>query len=292
VWPALAVLTLTLVPKATLAATPISACGYVVNAPGSYSLTADLTCPAVGILVASSNVDLDLNHHTVASSSANDVGIITATKDPFIPGTPGLDFSSCVTVTGVHIHNGTVKGFNQGIVICSSNAATNGPSIPMRATVDHVVSQNNHVGIALLSSGGNALDNNFLTLNDTYAIQLENASTNVIGKNLIDSNNIGISINNNSNTNTVLVNSVSLSFYIGVRVTASSGNAISNNFFTDSNNQNTSIGIALGVGTSGNAVSANIAFDSLIYDLLDLTPCNTNTWSKNFFGSALGYCIQ
>jgi hypothetical protein len=292
VWMAAAVLALSLIPRATFAATPISTCGFVVSAPGSYSLTADLTCTAVGILVAASNVDLDLNHHVVSNGSTNDVGIITATKDPFVPGTPGLDFSSCVSVTGVHIHDGTVKNFNQGIVICSSSAASNGPSVNMSATVDHIAIQSNHVGIALLSSGHNTLDNDFFSLNDTYALQLENASSNVIVKNLIDSNNIGISLNNNANTNIVLLNSVTLSFYIGVRITSSTGNTVSSNFFTDSNNQTSSIGIAVGAGTSGNTMSSNMAFYSGIADLVDLLPCGTNPWSANFFGSSVGACIN
>jgi Periplasmic copper-binding protein (NosD) len=291
-WPAFAVLGLFLVPHSTFAATPISTCGYVISTPGSYSVTADLTCPGVGILVASSNVDLDLNQHVLTNMSSNDVGIITATKDPFVPGAATLDFSSCTTVTGAHIHGGTVKNFNQGVVLCSSNASTNGPSVAMSTVVDHIDSQNNHVGIAVLSSGHNTLDTNFLSVNDTYAIQLENASSNLIAKNLIDSNNIGISLNNNSNQNTVLINSVTLSYYVGVRLTGSQGNAISTNFFTDSNNGRTSVGIALGAGDSGNTVSGNIAFYSIVTDLVDLLPCGTNTWTNNYFGTAIGGCIH
>lgn len=289
-----ATLAMALIAKATFAATPISTCGYLITVPGSYTLTADLTCPGVGIMVASSDVDLDLNSHLLASSaSQTDVGIITANQDPLIPSSGQLDFSSCLTVTAVHIHGGTVTNFNQGIVICSNNASTNGPSVTMAAQIDHMVISSNHVGIALLSSGMNTINTNFLSLNDTYAMQLENAATNMIGKNLVDSNNIGISINNSSDQNTVSDNSVTLSFYIGVRVTDSTGNTVSNNFFTDSNNASNAVGIAFSVGSSGNSASGNIAFYSGIADLIDLMPCGSNSsWTNDFFGSSIGCSIQ
>jgi len=59
-------------PAAAAGPTPITTCNYLINTPGRYVVTTDLTCVNqfdFGIVIEASNVNLTLNGHTLNGQS-------------------------------------------------------------------------------------------------------------------------------------------------------------------------------------------------------------------------------
>jgi hypothetical protein len=93
--------------------TPITTIPYTIATAGTYCLTADLPVTNVnlsyGILIASDNVTINLQGHTLDGGSLGPGNSTT--------GIYSLDRAN------IHIFGGTVRGFNQGIVLDTDNPA-------------------------------------------------------------------------------------------------------------------------------------------------------------------------
>lgn len=102
-----------------LAQTPVTACGTVINEPGTYALANDLTsCSTIpaALAIQASNVTLLLNGHTISGAS----GVFT--NDGIL--------MCCVAVTNVSIQGpGVITNFPYGSGVnfesASSSVATN-----------------------------------------------------------------------------------------------------------------------------------------------------------------------
>src|ERR1700722_3995072 len=97
----------------------VTTCGQTLNRSGEYQLAKNLNCSSTfanGVTINASNVVLHLASFSISSSDCNlnkDINGI------FVGG--GL--------TGVRIDGGTVKGFNDGIVLSSSNSSIAGTAV-------------------------------------------------------------------------------------------------------------------------------------------------------------------
>jgi hypothetical protein len=119
--------------------------GQVLNEPGKYVLTTDLTdCFAVGgavIVIVTDNIDFNLNGHSIIG-------------DPEVP----IPISLADGISNVFIHNGTVFGQGVGITLINdSNITISGISFP-----GNTMNFLNHFDISI--GGGNNLritDNTF-----------------------------------------------------------------------------------------------------------------------------------
>lgn len=107
---ALAILPLTASP--TQAATPITACGTTASA-GRYLVTDDLTCAGGenGIVVAGSNVTIDLGGHTITGP-----GRSTGSGEKGVNILPGSRY--------VKVGNGTIRTFEWGVVVADTQNLT------------------------------------------------------------------------------------------------------------------------------------------------------------------------
>jgi len=172
----------------------VVACGTVLTR--TTKLTADVgPCPGKGIIIGVSNITLDLNGHTVAGN-------------PRARGS-GLDQGGVVLrrVRGVTLTNGTVRGFDAGVVIDGGGDNT----VTKVKAVDNVnyrvVTGRNALppagsgpglpcdlgdGIAVVGSVGNAVRNNTLAGNGPYSgIALVGRSErNVVSNNQVRDNDL------------------------------------------------------------------------------------------------------
>src|SRR5687767_9052349 len=114
------------------AAAPITSCGALVTAPGTYVLVNDLNCPGGdAIRVAANNVNLVLAGHTLTAATG-----VTAQN-----------------VTGLKITGGTIVAFSSGILL------VNTPD----ALVTGVTATGGTNGIFLLNTTGARLAGNTAT---------------------------------------------------------------------------------------------------------------------------------
>jgi hypothetical protein len=94
---------------------PIRACGWVISQPGHYALTKDLNCSgtlASGVTIKASDVTLHLASFSISSDDCDPSSKNDSYRIVVIGG-----------LTGVHIDGGTVKGFNDGIVLSSNTSS-------------------------------------------------------------------------------------------------------------------------------------------------------------------------
>jgi parallel beta-helix repeat protein len=263
---------------------PITDCGTVITAPGSYFLDFDLTCGAnasgAGILIVANDVDLDLKGHTLNNVPAYSLntGVVTGYA------AAGL---GCVLATGVHIHGGTVSGFLvEGILLCAPGTT----SVAMGATVDHMnVTGSLFTGLQLSSSGNNKIENNSFSLNGGIGLNMNASSGNDIGGNAVVGNGAGVGVdahsaNNNLHGNFVGKNSGSNGMYV-----SSSNNTVQGNFFVANGDK----GLEVADLAFGNKISGNTALTNTNADLQDDSGvCVFNTWQNNFFLKSSPGCIQ
>ena len=296
VW-ALLTTMLVLTPNAR-AATPIpltvcpAGAPTFITAPGNYQVTADATCTGDGILVLADRVDLDLNGHTITGASDfGHAGVGTWTgMAPF-----GVFPAQCTGSTSLHVHNGTITGFYNGVLLCAP-----GPSaVSMGAKVDHMKFRpmglsTSPYGVVMLFSSGNTIETNDISGGvGGFGIFIEdNCANNNISGNLLNGNSSGIvffafvSLNNFPSQNKVYGNVVSNSVGDGIFVFGEK-NSIQSNFVTGNGN-----GIRAGVNTSANQITGNTAFDNGTDLKDDNAVCFINTWQANFFGTRSPSCIN
>ncbi len=188
-----AVVTVTTGLVSTVAAAPAIDCGSVITK--TTTLTADIgPCPGTGLVIAAGNITVDLNGHLV-------------TGNPSARGS-GPDQAGVVLrqVNGVTLTNGTVRGFDAGVLIGGGGRNT----ISRVRAVDNVnyrvVTGRNALpgspgsgmscdlgdGIAVLGSNENKLANNTLTGNGPYSAValIEQSASNTVTHNEVADNDI------------------------------------------------------------------------------------------------------
>jgi len=271
------------------ALTPVTACGQTLDVPGgAYILTVDLDCSgtlANGINIAASNVFFHLAGHTISSTdcdASKSIGGIVA---------PG-------GISGVRIDGGTVKGFNDGIVLYSASSRMSGMTVTNACIFGIAISgQNNRVdtsvvtlsgldGIGIGAASGIYIVSNDISGNARVGVDISNFSNNnFVVNNIINRNGIldgeqgGVAIFNG--TNNLVANNALNNNFNGIEI-ESPGNLVRGNTVSGSSNT----GIFITPVGSPSTVKYNTVLGSGITDMSDDT-CGVNTWRNNTFQTDL-----
>ena len=262
---------------------PVSACGQILSAPGEYVLTGDLNCsgtPNNGVTITASDVIFHLAGHTITGDCfSGDGGIVVNSG-----------------ISGVQIDGGTVSGFNDGIVLNSSNSRVSGMTITATCVFGMAVSgQSNRIetnvvtasgldGIGLGQASGTIITSNYIYGNTRVGVDISNFSVdNVVEDNVIDNNGIissdggGVAIFNGAD-NVIRNNAVNHNFN-GILI-ESPGNLAQGNKASG----NVDAGILISQFGAPSTVMRNIALANGGFDLDDFSPgCGMNSWKNNTF---------
>jgi len=255
-------------PQPASAATPVSSCGAVLSSPGEYILTNDLNnCPVTAVTITASDVHFNLNGHTI---DGTDTGIGIAV------GRVGL---TCVATSSVHINNGTVTQFDDGIQLCSATDAH----------INNVTATQNENGFQLIDSDDNHLNGNTASDNQD-GIDLNNDSDDnkINGNNASGNSGDGIELDN-SDGNELIGNTASDNGADGIDLDDADHNTVRAN----KTNDNGDHGIEVNNGANENLLQANTSTGNGTFDMADFNPsCDNNTWQANHFDTANQACIQ
>lgn len=213
------------------------ACGLVITE--STTLHSDVgPCPGDGLIVAADGVVLDLNGHEVR-------------------GVNGAEETAGVVlrrVSGVTVTNGTVTGFDAGVVVGAGDA-----NVVRRLTV--------------VDNVGNSLACN---LGDGIAVfnsQRNLITDNAVAHNGVGAGGYGIAMLPNGPLGPVV---------------RSSGNTVRGNTVV----ANTTDGIHVPRGSTDNALVANQGSGNVRYDGADLNDqCDDNSWVRNAFVTVSQPCV-
>jgi hypothetical protein len=121
----------------SLQCTTISSVPLTISAPGSYCLTGDLAISSgTAINIQSDNVVLDLNGHTLSGpgGSASTTGIFSNMR------------------RGVRVHNGTLRGFLNGVLIDDHNSPFTYGGVSSRHEVNDLRVEGAYTGISVVGS--------------------------------------------------------------------------------------------------------------------------------------------
>jgi parallel beta-helix repeat protein len=245
---------------------PVTTCGTVISAPGTYQLVNDLVnCPQDGIDIVSSDVHLILNGHQISGSGGAAQGNVNTYGIAVGIGVP-------TGVSNVKINGpATISNFGQGGVGFEGVSSS---------TVVGVTSTGNKFGFNVnaafgagnpsLRSTGNKFNGNTATANAGHGFTLNGADQNTFRGN--DSSGNG--------------------FVFGAEgffLFDATGNVVEGNTF----DQNNGAGV-LAQGGSGinNTIRGNTAQGNAGLDLQDNNSGCANLWQGNNFGSANQPCIQ
>ena len=251
------------------AQTSITSCGFTITAPGAYVVGANLgPCPAAGILIEASNVQLTLNGHTITGT--------IPTSDAGVGVDPGAVGLSGILIQGP----GFIRNFRAGIGIRNVDniqitRVTSANNIDFDLAADtvtglvlqqNVFARNGGVGLYLNGSSNGQVQNNDVSGNGASGMVLSGGSGNVVANNIVNGNNVdGILIVENNDQ-------------------------VQNN--TTNGNQNSGIHVAS--GASGNQILRNTSEGSSTGSDLedDNVSCGTNKWRKDTFFTSNQACIQ
>jgi parallel beta-helix repeat protein len=285
------------------AATKISSCPVTITAPGEYEVTRNLICAGTAITITASEVDLNLDGHTLSGSGGGD----------------GIFVQSAANVS---IRNGAVRGFFIGVElqrtvdcrITNVTASQNGDSgivLDSEARANRVTrntaSGNGFAGIDLEAAFANTVTDNTATQNGDRGINIRNSSGNIVARNTSDRNGSGIDVDNDSHGNTVARNSCTGNGDGGIRIldgptqNTIQDNTVSGNFkgiwlalgagahqnTVQGNTANLNVfGIWLDPVATSNRIQGNTALTNTNVDLVDDSPdCDSNAWSNNRFAT-------
>jgi parallel beta-helix repeat protein len=270
---------------AQVPSTPVAACGAILSSAGNYHLTGNLgPCTGHGVQITSDSVSLDLRGFTV--SGVSPVGGSCNTESP----------QHGIMVTGpasnVHITNGTVHSFVDGIVASNarvsamnahSNCAFGILMTGVGGTIETSrVAGNGIDGIALASAAGATVRSNELHGNTRYGLIFSLAAKNTVSENLFTANGIvegGAILVSGGDGNRILRNRTFSNF--NGFVVRTSGNEIDGNMVDN----NFSFGIVVDVlGAGGNQIRNNTVAGAFFIDMSDVNPaCGSNVWTDNGF---------
>ncbi len=264
------------------AVTKISTCGTAISAPGEYMLAADIgPCPSNGVTITASDVHFNLDGHTIKG---------TGGAQP----TPAANFFTCGggsgiavgAVSKVHIVNGTIRGFIDGITMSGTGASE---------VNNMTITRNCAIGIRLFGADGNAFHANHLTENagpptcGGYGF-FQSKGNKVTSDDISKNGDFGVFIDFSSTGNTILSSVASHERFIffpspGIFVVGTK------NTIQATTESGDSFGILV-FGTS-NTMQANKATGNVSFDLFDVNPaCDANTWKADTFGTANQSCIR
>ena len=256
--------------------------GEPLSEPGHYILTRDLACSGAvnGIVITASDVVLHLAGHTISNETCdpneNVIGI-------FVTG--GL--------TGVTIEGGTVSGFNDGIILSSSQSRVTGMTVSGACyygilgqadenRIDNNVVTGSGYGVGLVPATNTHVRGNHLSGN-AIGVQISgtDSDNNVVEYNIITNNNLGAPGTGvqlaNGTGNTVQHNAINDN-YVGVAV-HSPGNTVQANTVSAS-----STGITIDSNGEASTVQGNTVLGSAVVDMADDTAeCGASTWQDNTF---------
>lgn len=247
-----------------------------INSPGQYRLAADLTfnsgpadlpSSSTCITIGASNVDLNLNGHSITGPGGG------------ADGTAGI---SVTAKTMVDIKGpGVITSFGRGIdfdFVTSSD-------------VKQVTATGNFFGFVVNNSVGNLFRENTSTGNAQHGFSLNVGSNNGLLNNVASNNGAeGILLfagsgnqvkGNTTNGNGLngILSGGGVSTGHSIKDNTASGNGLS--------------GIRLLAGSTGNSVKGNTAQSNNSTDLVDNNAnCDNNTWADNIFNTASQSCIQ
>ena len=150
--------------------TPISACG-LINAPGSYYLTGNLSCAGTGITITENDVTIDLMGFIIDG-----------------PGTIGTTGILAASHSNIEVRNGTVSHFGEsGIQLSGANQRiinmrilSNGlDGVNLSGANHHIrgCTASDNVRYGLLSGDGSLITNNTTYNNGSIGIYSYNGST-------------------------------------------------------------------------------------------------------------------
>jgi parallel beta-helix repeat protein len=250
--------------------TSITACGFVINRPGNYSLDRDLTCTnAIAIGIQASQVTLTLNGHTLASGTEDfSVGV-----DVSAPTGAILDH---VVILGPGIVRGTQGA---GIRFSSSNN-----SEVRQVTVQGLGDFFN--GIDTSRSHNLVIDSNIVGLSEK-GIYLRESSLATVTNNIVSGNHSeGIDLFGATGA-TIAKNTVSGNGQDGILIEPGSG---SGRVYENTVYMNRRNGIA--VITRETSLFSNNSYGNAGVDLYDSSTCITNTWGNNTFTTKNQACIR
>ncbi len=269
--------------------TPVSACGTVLSTPGSYHLTGNLgPCPGHGVEITATNVTLDLRGFGITGASS--------------PSSCNLDVPQHGIMisngTGVHVTNGTVKNFVDGVV--AANARVSAMTV-----LDSCV-----FGISMFFNGGIAEDNTVMRSGSDGIVLSQTSGSMVRGNEIIASHRYGVILPDTANGNTIrdnvfTANGVAAGEGGAILVGFGNGNQIINNQASGQLQRhppayerqrgrratwpasNQSFGIVVDVvGAARNRIQNNSAAGNGFTDLADANGgCGSNIWPNNFFAT-------
>jgi hypothetical protein len=267
---------------AAQAAVPITTCGYTIITPGSYVLAADLNqCPADGIDITVSNVNLTLNGHIITGVPPN--------NSPHGISVQGSGRISNINISGM----GLIEQFGQGVALTNVD----------NAQIDGIVSVFNTRGAVSSGCTNVQFSQDVFSKNVFNGLDLEGDNADEIQHSEISGNDtispgslLPQMVINGGGRNQVHDNNISVGGYIGLRIVSNNNQIYNNTFFANvsaaiflgsSNNNNIHNNIAEGNGLSGTQQFAPN------YDLFDANSnCGTNRWINNKFFTANLSCIN
>ena len=281
--------------------TPVTSCGQVLDVAGEYVLTADLNCSGMsgdynGVTITASNVVFHLAGHSISSSDCdlnrNISGIAVAGG-----------------ISGVKIDGGTVTGFNDGVLLASSNSRVEGMTVRNACAFGILVQgENNRVqtsvvtgsgsdGIILSPASGAVIASNYSSGNKRAGVAISDfAHDNLIENNILNNNGgtgegYGVAVFNGTN-NLIRNNAANYNDFAGIRISSAvnpTGNPnLSNKVIANTVSGNTHVGIWILKDAAPSIIRLNTVMGSGDTDMLDeFAGCGGNTWRNNIFKTDL-----
>jgi parallel beta-helix repeat protein len=270
-------------PALAAAATPISACPYMITAPGSYVVTQNLTAAQTCISISTNNVAIDLQGHSI---TGNGLG------GPSYASNYGI-FTNCDVAGGcskIMVANGTIQNFNEGMLLEGNFQTISGMTVQQNvvngidgltyATVTNTMANGNG-GIGIHGSHV-IISNSLANYNGSHGMQLgDSTAANVQANNNgadgismdgnAESSIIDTIANGNSGTGIFLVNSASNSVINSV----ASGNKTGGIYVTD--------------GAISSRITNSVANNNSTYGIS--FTCSTDVFGSMAFGNSGGNLV-
>ena len=280
---------------------PVTTCGQILDQAGEYVLTTDLDCSGTsgdynGVTITANNVGFHLAGHTISSSDCdlgrNISGIAVA---------GGL--------SGVKIDGGTVIGFNDGVLLASSNSRVEGMTVKNACVfgivvqgVENLVETNvvmgsGSDGIILSPASKAVIASNYSSGNKRAGVAISDfAQDNLIEKNILNNNGgtgegYGVVVFNGTK-NMIRNNAANNNDFAGIRISSAVNPMgepnLSNTVMDNTVSGNSHVGIWIQADAAPSIIKLNTVLGNGDTDTLDeLVSCGGNTWIDNIFRTDL-----